>query len=712
MRITNRLRYISTLLLLASATLTFAQEENLDTIADWYHLSAYLVAALMITVFVMGFYNRVFYFREQLVNTQAKRLNTQLSLVLGANKTKVWTYDPTKRIFTTLREGGTKRKDFTPLEFSRFFFQNEYAQLRNVISTILDGDTESETITLQSRENLNDEEKRIYEINVSVLSRTKKGRPKMLIGVAQDITEESFRRDHAKKLALRYHTVFNSSLIDMIYYDGDGFLSDLNPKACETFGITDREQLLKRKVKITDIPAYRNLDINKLKDNFTMSSITDIDKVKATDERVPELKAKGKMYYEVTVSPVRDADGKLHGVMAAGRNITEMVESQHQQKEASLLLQKTTNDIQGYIDNINYTLRASGVRLLNYYPDSHELHILSDLNATQYNLQQIRCFMLLDKQEWRRVRGHFLRMDHRKAGAFSDTLRTIFRDEKGRNIYLNFNMLPITDADGRITHYTGLFRNETEMTYTEKQLHEETLKAQETEELKNTFLLNMSYEIRTPLNAVLGFAELFNGPHDEEDEPVFAEEIRRNTGDLLALINDILFISRLDAHMVEFNYQECDFATLFDGFCYMGWSNVAPGVKMSVENPYNHLVVNIDQQNLSEVIQKLCTNAARFTTEGYVRAKYEYRHGELNISVEDTGRGISPEMMKHVFDRFVKDERNESCGTGLDMPIIREIVEQMGGTMEIQSEENKGTTAYVIIPCKLISMEKKTEIML
>lgn len=712
MRITNRLRYISTLLLLASATLTFAQEENLDTIADWYHLSAYLVAALMISVFVMGFYNRVFYFRQQQVNTQAKRLNTQLSLVLGANKTKVWTFDPTKRIFTTLSEGGTKRRDFTPQEFSRFFFQNEYALLRNVISTILDGDTESETITIHSRNHLNDEAERIFEVNVSVLSRTKKDRPKMLIGVAQDITEESIKRDQAKKLALRYHTVFNSSLIDMIYYDADGFLSDLNPKACETFAISDREQMLKRKIKMTDIPAYRNLDIDKLEDNFTMSSITDIDKVKATDERVPELKAKGKMYYEVTVSPVRDAKGKLHGVIAAGRNITEMVESQHKQKEASLLLQKTTNDIQGYIENINYTLRASGVRLLNYYPDSHELHVLSDLNATQYNLQQIRCFTFLDKQEWRRVRGHFLRMDHRKASAFSDTLHTIFRDEKGRNIYLNFNMLPITDADGRITHYTGLFRNETEMTYTERQLHEETLKAQETEELKNTFLLNMSYEIRTPLNAVLGFAELFNGPHDEEDEPVFAEEIRRNTGDLLALINDILFISRLDAHMVEFNYQECDFAALFDGFCYMGWSNIAPGVKVSVENPYSHLVVNIDHQNLSEVIQKLCANAARFTKEGYVRAKYEYRHGELNISVEDTGQGITPEMMPHVFDRFVKDERNGSSGTGLDMPIVKEIVEQMGGTIEIQSEANRGKTAYVIIPCKLISMEKKTEIML
>ena len=144
-------------------------------------------------------------------------------------------------------------------------------------------------------------------------------------------------------------------------------------------------------------------------------------------------------------------------------------------------------------------------------------------------------------------------------------------------------------------------------------MEEETKKAQETEELKNTFLTNMSYEIRTPLNAVLGFAELFNGPHDEADEPVFAEEIKRNTGDLLKLVNDILFISRLDAKMVEFNYKETDFAASFEGYCYMGFSVVNPGVNISVENPYSQLLLNIDEQNLGEVISKMCAISAAST---------------------------------------------------------------------------------------------------
>ena len=164
--------------------------------------------------------------------------------------------------------------------------------------------------------------------------------------------------------------------------------------------------------------------------------------------------------------------------------------------------------------------------------------------------------------------------------------------------------------------------------------------------------------------------------------------------------------------MVEFNYHECDFAMLFDGFCYMGWSNLNPGVKVSIENPYTRLIVKIDEQNLGSVIQKLCDHAACMTTEGTIRAKYEYRHGELNISIEDTGRGLSKKSLAHVFDRFARDENNKRNGTGLDMPIIRELVEQMGGSIEIQSEEGKGSTAYLIIPCEMNSLEKKTEMII
>jgi signal transduction histidine kinase len=162
--------------------------------------------------------------------------------------------------------------------------------------------------------------------------------------------------------------------------------------------------------------------------------------------------------------------------------------------------------------------------------------------------------------------------------------------------------------------------------------------------------------------------------------------------------------------MIEYNYSDIDFALVFECHCQMGWSTVRPGVKMVVENPYEHLVVNVDPANLGGVIEKLCVNAAFFTQEGTIRAKYEYRRGELIISIEDTGVGIDEKTLPHVFERFVRNEKEEMCGTGLNLPIVQALVQQMGGTIEFQSQLGKGTTVWVSIPCEMKSLEKNGEI--
>ena len=411
------------------------------------------------------------------------------------------------------------------------------------------------------------------------------------------------------------------------------------------------------------------------------------------------------------MTAIRDHQGALSGVVLAGRNITEMVLAQHRQKAVAKQLKETTDTIQSYIRNINYSLKVSDVRMVNYNPDTHVLEISSDLNQAQYRLTQVRAISLITPEMRRKARGLFIRMDNRRKGVITITLETLLRDDFGRHVYMNFNVMPMTNEQGEVTHYFGMCRNETEMTYTEKQLQEESAKAQETEQLKNSFLLNMSYELRTPLNAVIGFAGLYNGEHSEEDEPVFAEEIKKNTGTLLQLINDILFISRLDARMIEHNYQLCDFALLFEGWCYMGWANISSNVKTVVENSYNQLMVNIDQQNLELAIQRICTISASHTHEGTIRAKYEYRHGELMITIEDTGEGLSPEALSKIFNRFVTDEQVKRQGTGLDMPIVKELVEQMNGSIEVQSELGKGSAFYISVPCEMASFDKKTEIL-
>ena len=708
----NLARPVAVCLLLTTSMAAYAQAENMDTLFDIHHILAYLVATLLISIFVTIFYNRVIYYREQEAIAKAKQLNGQVALIMRSSKTEAWTYDVEKNLITALKNQGEMEQQYLPIEFSEFFDRDDFQAVRNIVMAIHHGEEIAGHLLVKSAPKKDsNEEQRIYDVSLSILRRDKHGVPVVILGTLHDVTEAQKRAEHTRNMMLRFQTVFESSLVDMMYFDAEGNMIDINDKALESYHVKDKSEMLARKPKLSDFPTLRNIDMNNA-DEVYASSILDLSKL---DRPIGDTKEESwggnKSYYERIMTPLRDQEGKLTGIVMAGRNITEMVNSQHHQREASLTLERKTKDIENYIQSINYSLKVSNVFLMKYDPATHELEISNEMGRAQYRLSALRAVSLMAQHERRKAKGLILRMDHGHKGQISETFETIFRDDKGRNIYMSFNIMPITDKDGNVTHYFGMFRNETEMTYTERQLQKETMKALETEQLKDTFLLNMSYELRTPLNAVIGFAELFGAEHNEEDEPIFAEEIKKNTNTLLKLINDILFLSRLDAKMIEYNYQTSDFAMLFEGWCYMGWSNMSNNVKVVVDNPYTSLMVNIDQQNLGMVIQKLCTFTGQVTREGMVRAKYEYRHGELMITIEDTSNGMDAQKLKKAFDRFVREEGSDQEGTGLDLPIVKEIVEQMNGSIELQSEQGKGNAFFLSIPCEMVSFDKKSEIM-
>lgn len=665
----------------------------------------YLLVALVICAAGILVYNRLTYFREKRITQKLQRLNAQLTLIMDANKTDVWTYNTRRDEFKVISNKNLTETLYTPLEFSQRYAREDFLLIQKAIESLQNREQITETLTAKNAAN-NDESLKYYEITLSVLHRNRKDMPIEILGTQRDITKEQKRAVANKNLMLRFHTVFNSSQVDMIYYNADGYLADLNDKACETFGVKDPQSLLKRKIKMTDIPSYREMDINKI-EHTILSSITDITTTKTTDERLPEVTRHGKIYYEAMLSPIRDARNKLQGVMAAGRDITETVESNHRQKASERLLQQQAQELQRYVDDINYTLKISDARLANYYPATHTLEILKDLRGEGTHLSQLRAIDLIHPEHRSQARSLINKMDRLYDGNITATLRTQIKDETGRDIYLNFHLMPITDKDNHVDHYFGMFRNDTEMAHTEIRLQEETIKAHEDEQLKSAFMLNMSYELRIPLHAVIGFAELFNTEHSLEDEPIFAAEIKKNTDILLNLINDILFISRLDAHMIEYHYEACDIATTFDSWCQLGWSEAQPGVSKNIENAYHSMMVRIDRQNLGIAVQKLCAYTALTTKEGTLKARYEYLHDELFIIVEDTSPGINFSDVPNAFDRFVSTDKQKRIGTGLDLPIVKELVEQMGGTIDLLSERDKGSSFFISIPCQIITYNKK-----
>ena len=672
------------------------------------HYALALSAVLLVAILVVVLYNRVYMRRANEANARRKEQNAHLALVLQAGRLRIWKYLPATRHYLFLSEEGTMEQRYNPIDFQQFFERDDFERLRTAIFNICEGKQNSAVLTLVSNAK-DDAFLRHYEMTVSVDRRDSRGRVTSILGIQHDVTDEYRRLETVNQLLLRYHTVFSTSLVDMVYYDNKGVLQDINERACQAFGVPNREYVLNNKFLLKNNPFFGDVNLETM-DNTRTSCIVDFGDYTDPVYHIDELGlADKKMYYESTINPIRDANGNLEGVYMAGRDITEMVVSYRRQKEGAEKLRKVNEDIRQYISNINYALRISDIRMVNYYPKSFTLEMSDNITQSQMKLSQLRCIRLATPRFRRTVSSVLNRMDHLSPYNIQVNIETEIRDKKGRQIWLLFNLVPMLDADGKVERYFGMCRNMTDMVETENRLAVETKKAQETELLKQSFLSNMSYEIRTPLNNVVGFAGLFNTPHDEADEPAFVEQIKTNSNNMLTLVNDVMLLSSLDANMVEYRKDDIDFAQIFASHCQMGWSNANPQIKTIIDNPYESLVVNIDMEHVGKVIEKLCWLSALTLKEGYAKARYEYRRGELLITIEDTGDGIPEEGMAHIFDRFVHNIDNHLLGTGLDLPIVQAIVRQMGGTIEIESKLHQGTTAWVSIPCEAKNIERRRE---
>jgi len=212
-------------------------------------------------------------------------------------------------------------------------------------------------------------------------------------------------------------------------------------------------------------------------------------------------------------------------------------------------------------------------------------------------------------------------------------------------------------------------------------------------------------EIRTPMSTVLEYVAQINDNAPSPDEKELSKGILENADYLLHLIDNVLYLSRLQAKMVEIQKQPCDFPDRFEAQCWDGWSRyMNENTKYVVENPYEQLIVDIDADNLCLAIDQVCANAAQHTKSGVIRARYDYIGRRLVISVDDTGEGIPKEELLKLNNM---DARNAQTTKGLGLAITKELVSQMGGTVEISSEEGSGTTVYITIPCHATEIKRK-----
>ena len=625
---------------------------------------------------------------------------------MKTSKLRLWFYDPTTRYFCYLSEEGDYEREYNPADFALFFHRDDVDGMRQMIFAICEGKMDEAKANVRSRAT-KELDCRYYEISFSVVSRGDDGLPTLLMAIQHDVTEEYQRQQKINQLLVRYQTIFNTSLLDMLYYDKNGVLTDLNERAAKTFNVKSREQVLDGRFLLKNSLFFSHIPLNEMTNTLT-SSIIDFSDFNLPEYRLEEFGLKGKMYYESTINPIRNEKGELEGVYMSGHDISEMVSSYHRLQNSLKQLQQGTESIKRYIANIDYALSVSGVQLVNYYPHSYTFELINRESKKSLRMSQLRCIRLATLRFRRTVNSALNRMDHLTKRGIVQSIEIEIRDKKGRQIWLLFNMVPMLNEKGEVDRYFGTYRDITDVVETEMQLGVETKKAQEMEVLKQAFLTNMSHEIRTPLNNIIGYAGLFTGDHDMADEPFFVDQIKSSTNELLLVVNDILYISRLEANMEEYKQEPVDFASAFEGYCHDGLMAIQSGVQSVIVQPFNKLVVNIDGKHLAKIIQRLCYYSCMMTVRGSITVSCEYHRGELIIRIDDTGNGFTEDVAPHIFDHnFARDENGRLVGSGLDLPIVQLMTKQMGGTIDIQSDFGKGTSVWVSIPCAASVIERK-----
>ena len=249
--------------------------------------------------------------------------------------------------------------------------------------------------------------------------------------------------------------------------------------------------------------------------------------------------------------------------------------------------------------------------------------------------------------------------------------------------------------------FEGCHQDVTELIHIQKRMEE----IREADRAKSEFFAKVSHDIRTPLNAIIGYSQMLSaGVESEIERKEYLDSISFSAETLLDLINDVLDLSKLEAEKMVFAPEPCDFADLVRKVLL----SVTPrATSRSIELKASVAglpTVEIDVRHVRQILFNLVGNAVKFTERGHVEVDARFdradeKTGRLTFSVRDTGIGMSPEDLSSIFKPFVQARNNrQQQGTGLGLSICKQLVEKMGGSVSVESKLGEGSVFTVEIP--------------
>ncbi|GAB3018257.1 PAS domain S-box protein [Spirosoma pulveris] len=336
-------------------------------------------------------------------------------------------------------------------------------------------------------------------------------------------------------------------------------------------------------------------------------------------------------------------------------------------------------------ERIVYT-NQSFCAMSGYEPDELIGQVATDILLKGQNIQFMK-----EKNE-SRLKGNI------------DAYEVSIKNKRGEAMWWLVSGAPLFAESGQVIGSTGIHLDITKQKQLESELRVAKQEAEHSARAKELFLANMSHEIRTPMNAILNLGQQIKKTSLTEHQQFFISMINTAASNLLVIINDILDFSKIEAGELALEHINFNMAALIEqAVQVMAQDAEKKGLEITRKiDPSLAPALMGDPFRINQILLNLIGNSVKFTNSGSVHiqcdCKKVARNQLVTLSVTDTGIGIAPEFLRSLFAKFTQEDGSigrRYGGSGLGMSITKQLVELMGGTIDVQSEKNKGTTVTV-----------------
>ncbi|MBN1253487.1 MAG: PAS domain S-box protein [Bacteroidales bacterium] len=537
-----------------------------------------------------------------------------------------------------------------------------------------------------------------------------KGNFKGILAIGQDVTEREKteierKRNEAK---LKHNLLFVNTLLNNIpspvyYKNKEDQYVGCNPEFANLFDLQKEEIIGKKTKDIVKPEHFAQEIINEDKQLFKTGKYQ-------TKELIWKYKDGSTNNFLLKKTAFLNSDKSIAGLVGIMTAVTDIKVIEQKLRDSELFYKSITdsaNDAIVLIDN------KDQINFLNLAAE--KIFKIDKKHALNKNIYQI----IFNKNYKPEIDLHKkeilnIKTDKNKGVVFQ------LKAKNAKNIEF-----PIELSMSKISIREQIFHLLIIKDITERKIYEQKLlaakeKAEESDRLKSAFLSNMSHEIRTPMNAIVGFSQLLTDKiFNDEKKKIFIEQININSESLMQLIEDIIYVSKIEAGKIEIKEAPCELNTILDEIKMsfeehkrrMGKDNIELILSKGIDD--KNLNITTDNQRFRQILTNLIGNALKFTEKGKVEFGYTKKsEKELLFFVFDTGLGINSKKIEYVFDRFTKVSASKTKlygGTGLGLSITKDLVERLGGEISLESEENVGSKFYFTLPFNQNFPEKKNE---